>query len=126
MSYAAREIQVKIDGTLVLTVANGGTADTEVLPGDHLVQFCIGNKPIAKYGLSVQPDKEHIDIVCEVSASGGIDAFSTSPGVLAPMNSAKSGSSVMSGVVGAVIVLLVLGFIFYYLLFRVTFVFQIG
>ena len=115
-AYSARVVKVVIDGYTVSEIANGGTDEIEISPGEHLLQFFIGNRSVSKYGFVVPDGKDRLSIVFEVPATGGIDAFSPNEGVLRAMSSNRVGNPILIIAVAIIIALVV-----FFLLFRINF-----
>ena len=126
-AYSLRMVKVVVDGHTLSEIANGGMDEIEISPGEHLLQFFIGNKSVSKYGMFVPNGRDRLSVVFEVSPMGGIDAYSPNEGVLSSMNP-KSGSGSSSAldhiltIAVAIIIALVVFFLLFSIKFEISFV----
>lgn len=107
-SYAARSIQICIDGISVTKIKNGGDAIIPIPSGIHSVSFQIGGKTMALASITANDN----DIFISCWASGiGIEVYSASPG--AEIRLCRHGQGVYSVILAFALIICLL-FLFFF------------
>lgn len=111
MGYAARNIRIYLDGTVISNLGNGKSTSSTINPGKHNIGFAVGKTIVTEVDFQIEGGTA--GIICWVDADGGVSVRLTDyniPHTITEKNTlGKAANRAVSGTVAAVATLITLG-----------------